>query len=257
MSVFLPPQQLKSKLALARLQQRRLMRLSFWRACCLISCTMGLSLAAILPNSQIKAQTQVRINGKTIVSEDAIYHALNLSYPQYIWSVNGIELGQKIESIPSVEVAKVNKQIIPPLITISLQEKIPVAIATFDGEVGFLNSQGEWIAPKFYTSTKANFSLPKLKVINYQMEFQPTWQKIYQLIFLYPELGISEVHWQPSGSILLNTKIGTVFLGSESSYLEQQFKIISKLKNLPKQLKKSEIAYIDLSNPGINLIQKY
>lgn len=177
MSVFLPPQQLKSKLALAKLQQRRLMRLSFWRACCLISCTMGLSLAAILPNSQIKAQTQVRINGKTIVSEDAIYHALNFSYPQYIWSVNGIELGQKIESIPSVEAAKVNKQIIPPLITISLQEKIPVALATFHGEVGFLNSQGEWIAPKFYSSTKANFSLPKLKVIDYQMEFQPTWQK--------------------------------------------------------------------------------
>jgi cell division protein FtsQ len=171
--------------------------------------------------------------------------------------VNGIDLAQKVESIPSVEAVKVNKQIIPPLITISLQEKTPVALATSQGEVGFLDSQGEWIPQKFYSSTKANFPFPKLKVTDYQREFQATWQKIYQLISLYPELDVSEVHWQPSGSILLETKIGQVFLGSESSYLEQQFKTISKLKNLPEQLKKSEIAYIDLSNPGVNLIQKY
>lgn len=256
MSVF-PPPQLQSKLALVKLQQRRLTQLSLWRSCCLIFCTMGLGLAAILPNSQIKASTQVRINGKTLVSEDAIYQALKLSYPQYIWSVNGLELAQKIESIPSVEAAKVNKQIIPPLITISLQEKTPVALATSQGEVGFLNSQGEWIAQKFYSSIKADFPLPKLKVTNYQIEWAQTWQQIYQLIFLYPELEVSEVNWQASGGIFLDTKIGRVFLGSESSYLEQQFKIISKLKNLPKQLKKSEIAYIDLSNPEVNSIQKY
>lgn len=256
MSVF-PPPQLQSKLALVKLQQRRLTQLSLWRSCCLIFCTMGLGLAAILPNSQIKASTQVRINGKTLVSEDAIYQALKLSYPQYIWSVNGLELAQKIESIPSVEAVKVNKQIIPPLITISLQEKTPVALATSQGEVGFLNSQGEWISQKFYSSIKADFPLPKLKVTNYQIEWSQTWQQIYQLIFLYPELEVSEVNWQASGGIFLDTKIGRVFLGSESSYLEQQFKIISKLKNLPEQLKKSEIAYIDLSNPEVNSIQKY
>jgi cell division protein FtsQ len=252
-----PPPQLQYKLALVKLQQHRLTRLALWRACCIVSCATGLSLAAIFPNSQIKAQNQIRINGDTLVGEDTIYQALKLTYPQFIWSVNGIEITQKIEAIPSVEAAKVNKQIIPPLITISLQEKAPVALATAQGEIGFLNAQGEWIAQKFYSSNEANFPLPKLKVIDYQLQFQPTWQKIYQLILLYPELKVSEVHWQTSGDIFLETKIGQIFLGSESSRLEQQFKTISKLKNLPKQLKTSEIAYIDLSSPGVNLIQKY
>jgi cell division protein FtsQ len=252
-----PPPELQYKLTLVKLQQHRLTRLALWRACCIIFCTTGLGLATVLPNSQIKTQNQININGDTLVDKNTVYQALKLTYPQFIWSVNGIEITQKIEAIPSIEAAKVNKQIIPPLITISLQEKAPVALATAQGEVGFLNTQGEWIAQKFYSGTKANFQLPKLKVIDYQLRFQSTWQKIYQLILLYPELKVSEVHWQTSGDIFLETKIGRVFLGSESSRLEQQFKTISKLKNLPKQLKTSEIAYIDLSNPGVNLIQKY
>ncbi|MEY2858213.1 MAG: hypothetical protein RLZZ74_2525, partial [Cyanobacteriota bacterium] len=178
-------------------------------------------------------------------------------YPQFIWSINGIEITRKIEAIPSVEAVKVNKQIIPPLITISLQEKIPVALATSQREVGFLTPQGEWISQKFYSSTAVNFPQLKLKVMDYQDQFQQTWQQIYQLILLYPELKVSEVRWQSSGDIFLETKIGQVFLGSESSRLEQQFKIISELKHLPEHLKSSEIAYIDLSNPGVNLIQKY
>lgn len=256
MSVF-PPPQLQYKLALVKLQQHRLTRLDLWRACCIISCAMGLGLATTLPNSQIKTPTQVKINGDTLVSEDTIYQALKINYPQFIWSINGIKITEKIEAIPSVEAAKVNKQIIPPLITISLQEKTPVALATSFEEVGFLTTQGEWIAQKFYSSTAANFPLPKLKVIDYQEQFQPTWQKIYQLILLYPELKVSEVRWQTSGGIFLETKIGQVFLGSESSRLEQQFKTISELKHLPEHLKRSQIAYIDLSNPGVNLIQKY
>lgn len=252
-----PPPQLQYKLALVKLQQHRLTRLALWRACCIIFCATGLGLATILPNSQIKTQNQIKINGDKLVDEETVYQALKLTYPQFIWSVNGIEITQKIEAIPSVEAAKVNKQIIPPLITISLQEKTPVALASANGEVGFLNTQGEWIAQKFYSSTKAGFALPKLKVIDYQLQFQATWQKIYQLILLYPELKVSEVHWQTSGDIFLETKIGQVFLGSDSSRLEQQFETISKLKNLPKQLKTSEIAYIDLSNAGVNLIQKY
>lgn len=252
-----PPPQLQYKLALVKLQQHRLTRLALWRACCIISCATGLGLATILPNSQIKTQNQIKINGDKLVDEDTIYQALKLTYPKFIWSVNGIEITQRIEAIPSIETAKVNKQIIPPSITISLQEKTPIALASANGEVGFLNTQGEWIAQKFYSSTKADFTLPKLKVIDYQLQFQATWQKIYQLILLYPELKVSEVHWQTSGDIFLETKIGQVFLGSESSRLEQQFKTISKLKNLPTQLKTSEIVYIDLSNPGVNLIQKY
>jgi len=256
MSVF-PPPQLQYKLALVKLQQHRLTRLSLWRACFMVGCATGLGLLATVPNSQIESQSQIVINGEQLVSENTIRQALKFSYPQFIWSVNGIELARRIESIPSVAAVKVSKQIIPPTIAISLQEKTPVALATSQGQVGFLSQSGEWIEQKFYDNTDLDLPLPKLKVINYQSQFSSIWSKIYQLNLLYPELKITEVHWREGDGIFLKTKIGEVFLGSKSSRLEQQFKIISKLKNLSAQVDTEEIAYIDLSNPGVNLIQKY
>ena len=256
MSVF-PPPQLQYKLALVKLQQHRLTRLSLWRACFMICCATGLGLLATLPNSQIKKQSQIAVSGEQLVSENIIRKALKFSYPQFIWSIDGIKLARRIESIPSVAAVKVSKQIIPPTIAIAIQEKIPVALATSQGQVGFLSQEGEWIAQKFYDNTNLDFPLPKLKAIDYQPQFKSAWSKIYQLSLLYPELKITEVHWREGNGIFLKTKIGEVFLGSESSRLEQQFKIISKLKNLSAQVDAGEIAYIDLSNPGVNLIQKY
>lgn len=256
MSAF-PPPQLQYKLALVKLQKHRSRRISLWRACLLICCTMSLGLVATLPYWQIKQQTQLEITGDKLVSEKAIYSNLKFTYPQFIWTVNGLNLAQKIESIPSIETAKVNRRIIPPSIIISLQEKSPVAVATFQEEVGFIDSQGEWISLKFYDNINADYPLPKLKVINYERQFRAAWNRIYQLISLYPDLKISEVYWDQSGRLFIQTKIGQVFLGSELSRLEQQFKIMSKLQNLPDHLESSEIAYIDLSNSEVNLIQKY
>ena len=223
----------------------------------MIGCTLTLGLIATVPNSQIKSQKQIGVEGEILVSEKAIRRTLNLDYPRSIWSVDGLDLANKIESLPSVEAAKVSKQIIPPRINILVREKTPVALATSESKVGFLNSSGEWIEQNFYDNINSQSTLPELKAIDYKVQFKQPWTKIYQLILLYPELKISEVHWQASGGISLETKIGQVFLGSESSRFKQQFKIISQLKNLPERIEQSEISYIDLSNPGVNLIQKY
>lgn len=218
---------------------------------------MSLGLLATLPNWQIKQQNQIKINGEKLVSENTIYRTLKFSYPQFIWTVNGLNLEQKIETIPSIAVAKINRRIMPPSIIISLQEKKPVAVATFQEQVGFLDAQGEWISLNFYDNINSDHPLPKLKVINYERQFRTAWSKIYQLISLYPDLKISEVHWDQFGGLFIQTKIGQFFLGSELSRLEQQFKIMTKLKNLPNHLESSEIAYIDLSNSNVNLIQRY
>ena len=252
-----PPPQLQYKIAIVKLQQQRSHHISLWRAGLLICCTMGLASLAVIPYWQIRKQSQIKVTGEKLVSEDTIYHSLNFAYPQFIWAVNGIDLTYKLESIPSVKVAKVNRQLVPPQITILVQEKVPVALATSQGEIGFIDSLGEWIPQKFYANLDGDDSLPKLKVIDYKNQFQSVWVQLYQLISFYPELQISEVHWNQAGSLFIQTKLGKVLLGADSSRLEQQFKILLKLKNLPKQLASSEIAYIDLSNSEVNLIQRY
>lgn len=252
-----PPARLQHKLAIINVQERRLSRVALWRSGLMIGCVLGLGLLATSPYWQIKRQSQIHLLDRELVNPDTIYTTLDFTYPQFIWAIDGLELTRKIESIPSIEAARIDKQIIPPKLTIHLQERIPVAIATSLEEVGFLDIDGAWIPQNLYTNVESSFSLPKLTVLNYQLQYQQSWIKIYQLISLYPELKIDEVQWNYSGNLWLQTKIGRVLIGTDSSRLEQQFKIMSKLQNLPQQMDRDKIAYVDLSNPQINLIQKY
>ena len=254
MSTF-PPPGLKYKLAAVKIQDRRLARISLWRSCCTLGCALGIGIAMSLPLWRIEDRSQIEIDGVKLVGKDAIYRSLNLSYPQFVWQINGLNLTQKVRSIPSIEDVRVNRQLMPPRIIISLREKVPVAVATSGGEIGFLNARGEWIEGEFYPNI--NSSLPKLKASDYQAQYRQRWQKMYPLIALYPELQIDEVQFHPSGSLYVNTKLGKVFLGADSSRLEQQFKMMARLKNLPEHLDRSEISYIDLSDPSSSLIQKY
>jgi cell division protein FtsQ len=256
MSVF-PPPQLKYKLASVDKQDQRLSRLAIWRSCIVISCAITLFLSAILPYWQIKHKYQVQIRGEKLVAKDTIHNFLKLSYPQFIWTIQGSNLTEKIESIPAIAAAKVTKQIIPPRLIISLHERVPVALALSYGKVGFLDDQGEWIGQQFYKNLSSNFPLPKLKVVNFQPQYRDSWSKIYQLISLYPGLKINEVRWDQSGNLFLKTGIGTVYLGSDLSHLKKQFDVMARLKNLPAHFERSEIAYVDLSNPDLKLIQKY
>ena len=252
-----PPPQLQYQLALIKVQKQRLDKISLWRSSLIITLAMSLGWAATLPYWKIKHPNQIKISGQKLVGEDSVRSAIDFDYPQFIGTVNGLDISGRIESIPSIAVAKVNKQIIPPHLIISLQEKDPVAIATSEGQVGFLNAEGEWISQQFYTNIGSKTSLPNLKVINYRSEYRTQWHQIYQLISLYPELKINEIQWQKSGGLFVQTKIGKVFLGFDSSRLEEQFKTMVKLDNLPSHSESSEIAYIDLSNLEIKLIQKY
>jgi cell division protein FtsQ len=256
MSAF-PREQLKYKLAVVEKQDQRLLRLAIWRSCIVMSCAVSLFLIALSPYWQIKHQYQVQIRGDKLVAKDTIHNFLKLSYPQFIWTIRGSNLTKKIESIPAIAAAKVTKQIIPPTLIIAVQERIPVALALSFGKVGFLDEKGKWISQEFYGSMNANFPLPKLKVINYQPQYRDSWSKIYQLISLYPALKINEIRWEQSGSLFLKTAIGTVYLGSDLSRLKKQFDVMARLTNLPAHFERSKIAYIDLSNPDLNLIQQY
>ena len=256
MSPF-PPSKLQYKLTVIELQERRLSRIALWRSCFTIGCVLGLGLLTTLPYWKIKHRSQIHLTGEKLVNTNNIYTALDFTYPQFIWRIDGFDLTQKIESIPAIEAARIDRQIIPPKLTIHIQERVPVAIATLGEEVGFIDVGGAWIPQDLYANIEDDFTLPQLTVLNYQTQYQQSWQKIYQLISLYPELNINEVQWNYAGNLFVQTKIGRVFLGTDSSRLEQQFKIMSKLQNLPKHIDRRKIAYVDLSNPKLNLIQKY
>jgi cell division protein FtsQ len=246
-----------AKLEQLKLQQKRQSYLALWRSAIAIGCTVGLLTVASLPYWQVRDSSQLTFEGENLIAEKTLYSWLAFAYPQSIWSIPTQKLTQKLESIPSIAAARITRQILPPRMTIEIQERIPVAIAETEGRVGFLDERGIWIDQKYYGELSDNLTLPALKVVNFQASQRNSWNEIYRLMRLYSAIKIEEITWDRSNSLFLKTEIGMIYLGSNPSQLEEQFAIMAKLKNLPERVEVGEIAYIDLSNPNLNLIQKY
>jgi cell division protein FtsQ len=256
MGVLLSPEQEK-KLSSIKQRHRQLLSRGIWRSAVVISFAGTLLCTSNSSYWQIQHQSQIKIVGENLITEDIIDQILDFTYPQFIWSINSGKLTKKLEVTPSVAAVKITRQIIPPRLTISIKERIPVALALWSGKIGFLDAQGKWIAQNFYGDISPKFPLPPLKVVNYQPQYRTNWVDIYNSIVNYSQLQIQEVRWDESGNVFLKTEIGLVHLGSDLSRLKEQFEIMVRLKNLPTYIEISKIAYIDLSNPNLNSIQKY
>ena len=238
-------------------QKQKQLRLALWRSAVTISCAVGLLTISGLPSWQIKEPSQLDIEGENLIAEETLHSWLNFAYPQYIWSIPTQKLTQQLELIPSIAATKITKQILPPRLIVKIQERTPVAIAATSGKVGFLDAEGTWIDQEYYGKLDENLTLPSLKVVNFQPSERNSWIKIYHLMSVYSSIKIEEISWDRSNALFLKTEIGMVYLGANPAQLDKQFKVMAQLKNLPDRVKASEIAYIDLSNPDVNLIQKY
>jgi cell division protein FtsQ len=248
--------ELKNKLSLLKRQRQQEKQRSLWRAFIVSSLTGGLLWLAIFPQWQITQKAQVQISGEHLIKEEKIFTLLDLSLPQFIWTIPPEKLSQQLESIPAIATAKVKRQIFPCKLTISIAERTPVALVLSAGQVGFLDAKGIMIPSNFYELNE-QFPFPKIKVINWQPEYRLYWLQIYNLLTYYSQIKIWEIRWQESNNLVLKTEIGTVYLGSPADRLKDKFAVLAKLKNLPEYLKTSQIAYIDLSNPDVRLIQRY
>ncbi len=256
MSLSYSPE-LKQKLSLLKKQKKQQFCCAIWRSILASSLAATLLWLTNLPYWQIKNKLQVKIAGNHLVTKDTIYSLLSLSYPQLIWSISTQKLSQTLESTPPILNARVTREIIPPSITISLQENVPVAVALSSGKVGFLDAQGNWIPRHFYQNTANNSSPFTLRVINFKPQYQHYWSEIYSLINLYSNIDIFEVSWQDSENVTLKTELGKVDLGSPSFRLADKFAALARLQNLPSYLHRNEIERIDLSNPDLRLIEKH
>ncbi len=250
---------LKSKAALLKQQKHKLRQRFLWRSMLLSSLFISLLAITIIPQEKINHPSQVKIQGTSLVADSIVHRLLNIPYSNYIWQIPVHKLTRNLESIPPIAKARVNKQIFPPLLKVYVEERNPVAIAisASRNDWGFLDSQGVWLAPKYYQDNGAKIILSELKVVNFQPSYASLWAEIYHLIQTHPSINIQEVRWDNSRNIYLKSEIGTVYLGSDSSRLQDQFTAMASLKNLPKHLKPSEIYYIDLTNPDRYSIQKY
>ncbi|MEG5035129.1 FtsQ-type POTRA domain-containing protein [Microcoleus sp. AT3-D2] len=262
-----------------KLRQQRRARLAavVWQMLAASAMAGGLLWWIAQPAWLIARSEQVKVEGNQWLSDKAVRSLVPLSYPQSLWGIQPQALAEKLESTGPIAKAKVTRNLFPPSLTIEVAERLPVAVAqptavlrsNSDKEkVGWLDARGGWMPSDSYTAvrsqnssigpgsipgTQPQRSLPTLKVIGPLEQYRASWQKFYQGLSGLT-VKVFEINWQNPNNLILKTEIGTVHLGPYSSKTAEQLKVLDRMRQLPKQLDSSKIAYIDLKNPASPIV---
>jgi cell division protein FtsQ len=246
-------------------QQRRKLRRdrhlkllqSLWQTLAVSGILGGLVWGTIQPIWVLRQSNQIVISGNHLLWAAAIRERVPLSYPKWLLRIEPEAIARLLESQPAIAEATVTRQLFPPRITILVKERVPVALALPSPKasyLGLLDQNGVWMSIQSYTSLSTTQKLPSLKVIGQPEQYRPYWPQLYQAVSHSP-IKVAEIDCQDPANLILKTELGIVHLGSYSSRLAEQLKVLAQMRQLSTQLNPSQIAYIDLKNPQSPLVQ--
>ena len=259
----------RTQLAQRRQKLRRQRQLkifqALWRTLAVSSLAGGLLWVTTQPIWVLSAPKQIVISGNQLLSDQAIGSLLTLSYPQSLWRIEPSAVAVSLEAQPPIAEATVSRRLFPPGLVVHVKERVPVAIAqpplsqnssspTTKVPVGLLDPQGVWMPIESYTSLSSNLKLPNLKVIGLPAQYRSYWVQLYQAVTKSP-VKVREIDCQDPANLILKTELGIVHIGSYSSQLPEQLKVLAQMRQLPAQINPSKIDYIDLKNPESPLVQ--
>ncbi len=249
-----PPTPLKNRRQALRDQRRLKAWQAIWRFWVLSSLAGGLLWILIQPQWVIRDRSQIQVEGNKLLSKDQIRQLLTLSSAQPIWQLPIQQLNQQLQASPPIAESQITRQLLPPRLTMTVQERQPVAIAFSDKNSGYLDAEGVWIPQTFYRQTPPTLKLSSLKVIAFENAYRSSWKTLYPLI-RQSSVKIFEVNWRNPNNLVLKTELGTVYWGSSSTQLAEKFKTLAQLRSLPSRVSLSRIIYIDLANPSNPVLQ--
>jgi cell division protein FtsQ len=244
------------------LRRRRRISISqaLWRFWALSGLTVAVFWGTTRPTWLIYSPAQINVSGNHLLSDEAVQNLVPLDYPQPLMKVEPEILARQLRDRGPLVSAEVTRQLLPPRLNVRVQERVPVAVVLPVGsadrtsdtqylQAGFLDAHGAWMPLASFGIGAASPQLPALQLRGIQPQYQRYWPQIYETITSSP-VAITEIDWQDPNNLVLETALGTVYLGPYSPELEQQLATLDKMRNLPDQLTDSEVARIDLSNPN-------
>ncbi|MEY2984238.1 MAG: hypothetical protein RLZZ568_855 [Cyanobacteriota bacterium] len=235
--------------------QRRWKRL---RACWQFAAVCGLAGGMVWvmsrPEWSIRSPQQVAFQGNQLVSSATLEQTLPLQYPQAIWQLSTNQLGAELSKNPALATVEVTRQLFPPQLLITVQERQPLAIAVSDQGLGYLDAEGNYIPAKIYSQEKRS-QLPQIpQFLGYDPQYRHFWQTHLPRIQQSP-VKIRVINGNNPSNISLTTALGTIFLGSDLSQFDQQLTVLEKMQHLPTLIATEQVAFIDLVNPDDPRIQ--
>ncbi|XGB43031.1 MAG: FtsQ-type POTRA domain-containing protein [Nodosilinea sp. LVE1205-7] len=251
------PHQLQTRRQILRHQRRLHLGQSSWRLLALLGLTAGIFWAATRPSWVLQTPRQIHVKGTHLLRAAMIQDLAPLVYPQSLMEIDPEAIARQLRQRAPVVNVKVNRQLFPPGLTITVQERVPVAVVLppdqTDGELlqaGLIDDRGAWMPLSSLGLTSAAASrLPGLKLKGMKPEYQRYWPQIYATVHRSP-VAIQTIDWRDPSNLVLDTDLGKVHLGPYTPELGEQLATLDKMRNLAQQVEKSLVAHIDLAKPG-------
>ena len=221
-----------------------------------------------LPDWMIRDPSQIVIQGNKSLSSDMIRAMLTIPYPQSVLALQPDALARQLENQAPIAEATVTRRMFPPGMVVQIQERHPVATIyvgsgssltpnrRFDNlfATALIDEKGVWIPYEKFVALNQSQRLPALKVIGLQEQYQAQWVSLYQAVSRSP-IKISMIDWREPSNLILYTDIGTVHCGPFGSRFAEQLKVLDQMRQLPDNIKSEQVAYIDLSNPDMPMLE--
>lgn len=257
--------ELDQRRKMLRTHRRLKMLQAAWQILAVSGILGGLVWATTRPIWVLRASNQVAIEGTQLLSGQVLKSLLPVSYPQSLLRIQPEAVAKALESQPTIADVSVTRELFPPGLRILVKERIPVALAyaqpphlisatDAQTDLGLLDINGVWIPFQSYATQSVNLKLPQLKVIGLWQHYHSYWSQLYDAVSRSP-VKVSEIDCQDPTNIILKTEMGVVHLGAYTPRLTQQLQVLDRMRQLPKQLKSSQVAYIDLTNPDKPSVQ--
>ncbi|CAN1210944.1 Cell division protein FtsQ [Tumidithrix helvetica PCC 7403] len=220
-----------------------------WQLTFITGVTGGLLWLATLPEWQLRSANQIDIEGNRLLSKETIKKQLKISYPQSIFQVQPEAIAAQLENSAPVQSVVVTRTVFPSRLTIKVQERSPVAIATRNGKAGFLDEEGKWMPQQAYPSTLSKPELTVLEASDRPIP-QAQWSVLYRQVSQSP-VKVSQIDGRDESNLVLTTEFAVAHLGSyQSKQFAEQLAYLDKMRNLPKKQTLKEPAYLDLRDLG-------
>ncbi len=242
-------------------RQRRVQRLQTgWRFLAICGLAGGLIWVITLPAWVIRKPQQVQIAGHQRLSPQTVRTLLPLDYPESLLRLEPQEIADQLKAKPPIADAVVTRRLLPPGLTVQIQERQPVAIAqstpqsASGASTGLLDAEGTWMPLESFTALEQSFQKPTLIVIGDWSQYHADWSALYESVRRSP-LKVSEIDWRDPSNLILKTDLGIVHFGAYNSRFDEKLQALDRMRQLPKQLDLKQIDYINIANPESPLVQ--
>lgn len=261
-----------------RLRRNRRVRAlqAMWRTMAVSALAAGAIWLIKSPVWIIQSAQQIDIQGNELLSPERVRSLLPIQYPEPLWAIRPEAIAQHLEARGPIAYATVTRHLVPPSVTIEIQERRPVAIAQgflpnavpgsdhTDGlpETGLLDETGAWIPLADYSNLNPNLQTPNLIVIGMRESNRAQWVDFYATLARFQSaspkaLPITQIDWRSPSNLILSTALGSVHLGAyqSSDRLLLQLQALNQMQTLPSDLTNQQIDFINLVQPENPFIQ--